>query len=232
MSGIDRYADWDAAYVLGSLSEEERLEYEAHLATCDSCSAAVAELAGVPALLGRLPSADAESLLGAVPEPPVVVPPMPATLLPRIARSVRRRRRRARAFVAGGLVAAAAVAASIALVFPLVIGGAHPAGGTELALARVVPSSLSASVRLEPTDWGTRIEMTCRYRSGGPSYGSGEYAMVVTDTAGHSSRVATWTAEPGSTVQPTGTTSLAASRIASIDVRRVSDGEVLLSGSP
>ncbi|MDT5019219.1 MAG: hypothetical protein QOD39_5379, partial [Mycobacterium sp.] len=30
----DRYATWDAAYVLGSLSDDERREYEAHLATC------------------------------------------------------------------------------------------------------------------------------------------------------------------------------------------------------
>ena len=30
----DPYAMWDAAYVLGSLSGNERREFEAHLATC------------------------------------------------------------------------------------------------------------------------------------------------------------------------------------------------------
>ena len=30
----DRYATWDAPYVLGSLSDDERREYEAHLQTC------------------------------------------------------------------------------------------------------------------------------------------------------------------------------------------------------
>src|SRR3981189_1348475 len=45
-----RYATWDAAYVLGSLSSAERREYEAHLETCDRCRSAVAEIRGIPAL--------------------------------------------------------------------------------------------------------------------------------------------------------------------------------------
>ena len=45
---------WDAAYVLGSLSSNERREYEAHLDVCDSCRAAVADLSGMPALLALL----------------------------------------------------------------------------------------------------------------------------------------------------------------------------------
>ena len=50
----DRYATWDAAYVLGSLSSAERREYEAHLETCDRCRAAVADISGMPALLAML----------------------------------------------------------------------------------------------------------------------------------------------------------------------------------
>ena len=58
----DRYATWDAAYVLGSLSADERREYEAHLETCPRCRAAVAELGGIPPLLAKLDSADVASL--------------------------------------------------------------------------------------------------------------------------------------------------------------------------
>ncbi|NUU15630.1 anti-sigma factor family protein, partial [Curtobacterium pusillum] len=58
----DRYRDWDAAYVLGSLPTDERLEYERHLETCAACRAAVAELAGMPGLLGRLPAEDAVAI--------------------------------------------------------------------------------------------------------------------------------------------------------------------------
>ena len=50
----DRYATWDAAYVLGSLSASDRGEFEAHMATCPECREAVAELSGVPALLSQL----------------------------------------------------------------------------------------------------------------------------------------------------------------------------------
>jgi hypothetical protein len=33
----DKYAQWDAAYVLGSLSELDRREFEAHLEECWAC---------------------------------------------------------------------------------------------------------------------------------------------------------------------------------------------------
>ena len=50
----DKYAEWDAAYVLGSLSETDRREFEAHLDECRTCWDAVTELSGMPALLSLL----------------------------------------------------------------------------------------------------------------------------------------------------------------------------------
>ncbi len=50
----DKYALWDAAYVLGALSEKDRREYEAHLGECPSCRDAVTELSGMPALLALI----------------------------------------------------------------------------------------------------------------------------------------------------------------------------------
>ncbi|MEG8182351.1 zf-HC2 domain-containing protein [Nocardia terpenica] len=50
----DDYATWDAPYVLGALDRAQRLEYEAHLQTCPTCRAAVADLAVLPGLLGRV----------------------------------------------------------------------------------------------------------------------------------------------------------------------------------
>ncbi len=64
----DRYVTWDAAYVLGSLSSDERLEYEAHLADCPRCQAAVAELSGIPALLAHLDPEEVEALDDIEPE--------------------------------------------------------------------------------------------------------------------------------------------------------------------
>jgi carotenoid cleavage dioxygenase-like enzyme len=45
------YSTWDAAYVLGALSEADRREFEAHLVGCASCSQAVTELTAVAPLL-------------------------------------------------------------------------------------------------------------------------------------------------------------------------------------
>jgi hypothetical protein len=50
----DKYAQWDAAYVLGSLSELDRREFDAHLEECWACRDAVAELSDMPALLSLL----------------------------------------------------------------------------------------------------------------------------------------------------------------------------------
>lgn len=233
---VDGYAQWDAAYVLGSLSPSERREFERHLTECAACAAAVAELAGLPGLLAKVPGGIVDST-GALPEPV----PVPATLMPRLVRSVERRRRRARRLIAAGMAAGMAAAAAAAAVIALLLPAVLPAGisrpTTTVALSRVVPGPLTASLRLVPEGWGTRLEMNCRYAAapaGGADYRgpSTDYAMFVTDDGGHATQVATWTARPGSTVEPSGTTSLALADIRSIDVRSASDGRVLLRGSP
>ena len=65
----DEYATWDAPYVLGALDQEQRLAYEAHLAGCADCSAAVAELSGLPGLLSRVSGEVALSLSDDAGEP-------------------------------------------------------------------------------------------------------------------------------------------------------------------
>ena len=73
----DPYILWDAAYVLGSLSGTERREFEAHMATCPSCKAAVAELSGMPALLAQLDAQEVEAL----DDPSAQAPPMRPEML-------------------------------------------------------------------------------------------------------------------------------------------------------
>ncbi|NQE89246.1 anti-sigma factor family protein [Nocardia terpenica] len=99
----DDYATWDAPYVLGALDRAERLEYEAHLQTCSTCRAAVADLAVLPGLLGRVDTdvalaltdpTDPPDFAAAAPIPPLEPPadllappttssPRPATSSPR-----------------------------------------------------------------------------------------------------------------------------------------------------
>ena len=68
----------DAAYVLGALSPAERLEYERHLPTCASCRRSVAQLAGMPGLLARVPVESVEEPIVAEPVPPTVLPALVA----------------------------------------------------------------------------------------------------------------------------------------------------------
>ena len=48
------YSAWDAAYVLGSLTANDRREFEAHMGGCASCRDAVSKLSGMPAVLALL----------------------------------------------------------------------------------------------------------------------------------------------------------------------------------
>jgi len=54
LNGARDYSMWDAAYVLDSLSDADRCEYEAHLDGCTSCRTAVAELTAISPLLSVL----------------------------------------------------------------------------------------------------------------------------------------------------------------------------------
>jgi hypothetical protein len=242
----DPYSDWDAAYVIGALSPADRREFERHLAGCDSCSAAIAELAGLPGLLAK---ASVEDIHQLVEEPtPMAVP---ATLMPRLVRSVTRRRRRARAVIAGSVAAAAGIAAALVLVIPLALGGSSDGitrqdpvatDATSISLSAVVPNTLTASLRLVSVGWGTRVEMDCHYGPPPSGYGTGTesadqqglanaYEMFVTDAAGNATQIASWTALPGADAEPSGTTSLALADIKSIDIRSAVDGRVLLRGA-
>jgi carotenoid cleavage dioxygenase-like enzyme len=78
VNGTRDYAMWDAAYVLGALSDVDRREFEAHLAGCASCSTAVTELTAVSPLLSVL---DYEQVVAAGPVDESATPPLRAELL-------------------------------------------------------------------------------------------------------------------------------------------------------
>ena len=68
--GADDYAQWDAAYVLGALSDSDRREYEEHLAGCVSCRDAVDELSTVATLLPLLDADEVVDQSSAAPRCP------------------------------------------------------------------------------------------------------------------------------------------------------------------
>ncbi|WP_104167031.1 anti-sigma factor [Cryobacterium sp. N22] len=189
----DRFREWDAAYVLGALSPEDRHAFERHLPTCPACAGAVAELAGLPGILAALPAAEAVALTDEAPSAahPSAAHPSDAHLrdalhqpgaVQRLAgAAVRRtRRNRIRLAVAGTAVAAvlalgggvlgAALATSptpqAGLAEPSAPAPPASAGTTSTTVVAMEPveaDALTAALTITDTDWGTRFDWSCVY---------------------------------------------------------------------
>jgi hypothetical protein len=223
----DEFALYDAPYVLGALSPADRQEFESHLKSCQECARSVGELAGLPGLMSRV-SIDQ---LTSEAEPP------PDTLLPSLARAVRRERRRRGLTVGVSAAAAAAlIAAGTAAISrpdsparpPAASSSSTPTGTGQLPLAAVVPSPVTASARLVDMAWGTQIHLTCTYRTSA-SYPAGgvPYSMVVIDHKGAAEQVATWKALPNQELTVTGASSRARRDIAAVEIRTPSGQTIL-----
>ncbi|WP_427005117.1 anti-sigma factor family protein [Pseudarthrobacter sp. H2] len=245
-NGADKYRQWDAAYVLGSLGRLERREFEQHLAGCAGCRAAVAEFAGLPSLLDALTPQEAQAL------GPTGVP-VPAELPPGLAEKVRRRRQRTRLAVAGLVLGASAASGAATATVTLPERPAvqsQTATVTELNFTPVVNSAPAAKGSITGQAWGTRIDWECRYALSADGYpsktesgdvrrtGPGEaaasevYNLVVVDSRGVTTQVASWTAGPGTVVTPAATTSIRREDIRQVEIRAAGTGTVLLTARP
>ena len=227
----DRYATWDAAYVLGSLSSTERREYEAHLEICDRCRAAVADLSGMPALLGLLNVDDVRGLEHEQPEPP----PLRAEVLTSILDKVRWRRRRSRWLTSAAVgVAAALLAVGLVIAIrPEMMGlrsGDATQAAEQLEMNKLATTPFSATVALSSFAWGTRVDMACSYGqwSGGGGDPPSNLGMVIVGHDGSRTQVATWLGLSGATALPSGNTKMPKDQIASVQLVSVDTGQVLL----
>lgn len=222
-----RYAEWDAAYVLGALSPAERREFEEHLEACEACRRSVAELAPMPGLLARLSAGRAEALLD---EDGTAPSPRPE-LLEAVRHEARRRSiRRTRTTVM--LAAAAAVVVVAAVAVPLALTRA-PADRQSVAFESLVDAPVSATAVLTPAEWGTRIELDCTYDA--PEAEASEsgwpYTLVVVGRDGRSEEVSSWRAAPGATARLEAGSAFDVDEIASLEIRSVATGAVLLRGT-
>jgi hypothetical protein len=190
----ERFAFDDASYLLGGLSEPERIAYEQHLEHCPLCQSELADLADLPKLLER---ADPAAWTAEQP---------PDTLLPRLLREVHRERRHR--FVRGGLVglAAACLVALLTVVGATVWRADHSPQTLALrSVAGDVP--VDATVTLKESKSGTSIKLKCSYHSNqpyDPNAGNGKpmwYQMVVVNRSGQKSSLSSWPApKPGEDV--------------------------------
>lgn len=227
----DRYAEWDAAYVLGSLPADERLEYERHLESCPRCTAAVAELVGLPGLLGKLPADQAFEIA----EPDGRHDTGSAGTLASVAHRVRHRRRRRRVWVAAtaGLAVVAAVLGGLAVGTAgergAVQAGASPtAAGPGDRYTMTGSRGLDVDLAVSGEQWGTRFDWGCSY--GGKQWssdGSVMYDLVVVRTDGTVQTVASWSAAGAEARGLSASTDIPRDEIATVEVRLRGESGVL-----
>jgi hypothetical protein len=253
-SPADPFRQWDAAYVFGALSPDDRRDFERHLPTCPHCARAVAEVAGMPGLLGALPVADALATLSTTAAGTDAAATEDSTdahigfagdhrgaagyrptPVQRLAYAAGRRARRTRIRLVVGAVAVATVLALGAGALGATLAGkpaleAAPAGPATtttrvLAMEPMEKDALTAALSVTETDWGTRFDWSCVYlnelwRDAGPQ----EYDMVMTDHAGASTVLATWTARSRSTENLAASTEVSLDQIRSIEIRASRSG--------
>ncbi|MBM7389744.1 hypothetical protein JOE37_002738 [Clavibacter michiganensis] len=252
----DDIHEWDAAYVLGSLSATDRALFEAHLEGCDACVRSLAELSGLPGVLRMLPVEEAIALMDE-PEAPAV--PQPAAPAPDAsAHRVPRRRRRpaagaarppltrrtgrwilaaaAVALLAGGAALGSAlragVSAPVADPTPAVSSpAADPTLGEGLPADAVsmrseLDDAVTAQLAVTAKPWGTRFDWSCAYAGGGA--GQGAYDLVAIADDGSRTVVATWGAGQAEATQLAATSSLPIDSIREVQITP-SDSDVVLA---
>jgi len=205
----DPFATFDAAYVLGALSPEDRQRFEQHLRGCERCAASVRELAGLPGLLAQSGPPQVSAVVDAGPPPPDLL----TSVLKRV-----RRGRRIRNTVTS-LSAAVAVTACVALGVVAALPAASappPAGPQPLALTALGEFPVRADARLGVHEWGTEVDMSCSY-TGGRS--GGEYVLVAIGRDGKETELATWKALPDNTARIVVGTALKTPQMAALEVR-------------
>ncbi|MCU1578622.1 MAG: hypothetical protein JWP19_826 [Rhodoglobus sp.] len=226
----DAFRDWDAAYLLGALGADERRAFERHLSTCASCSTAVAELAGIPGLLGKLGRDEAAALLSS--SAAAVRAP---DLVRGLAASVRRRRRRNRALAGMVALAVAGVLAAFAVgAFAPALQVASPTATAAsptaaIAMDQVTPGVMTADLLLTEKGWGTRFDWTCTYNTAGwqPGDAPASYELVAIDVTGNETIVATWNSTGDKAGGLVASSSVATSAIRSVEIR-VAGGDTAL----
>jgi anti-sigma factor RsiW len=221
----DSFSLWDAAYVLGALSPAERREFEEHLAGCARCQRSVAELAGLPGLLGQVSPEDAAVL--AAQAQPAEGEAAPATLMPRVIGEQRTRRRRIVAAVAGA-------AAALILIVGGVLTGLVPLGQPDspmlLAFSQVRPTAITAIVEVVPANDGTDFRVECQYgEANEPTPGGAHetYEIWIVDRLGTAVEAKAWTARPDRVMRPQAHSAWKVPRISAVEIRS-SEGETLL----
>ncbi|MEO9151087.1 MAG: zf-HC2 domain-containing protein [Lapillicoccus sp.] len=177
------------AFVLGGLSDDEQRDFTRHLRVCETCQRESAQFSGLPSLLDLLDPHDVEAVLaGRQGEVDAVGPTItPPALLAAV--RARRRRGRWRLAAAAAVLVVAAGGVGVAVAPTVSRLGEPPT--SRLVAKGPAGSRTSVDISLVSRGWGTQVDL-----SGSDLPTSGVLYLEVTDLAGRSWDVASWTGTP------------------------------------
>ncbi|SBT53989.1 anti-sigma factor family protein [Micromonospora narathiwatensis] len=215
----------DGAYVLGALAPAERAAYERHLAGCADCREAVAEIAVLPGLLGRLDPAGLEQFLPSAAETSRVPALLDAARRQRRRERSRSRRRYALTALAAAVLAVLVGVGGVALLRP----SAPSAPPVPLAAMRPVagPVPVHAEIGLTAADWGTEVTMRCGYDRQAGHREAYTFRLVAHGPDGATEQIGSWLAAPGDDLRFTGATRFTRGELVRLELLRADGTPVL-----
>ncbi|AGB24353.1 hypothetical protein Mycsm_04100 [Mycobacterium sp. JS623] len=218
----DDIAEWDAAYVLGALSLDERRTYESYLAANPARAAELTEFAGLPGILNALSRDEAVALTDLAGAPPAEQRPDNIASLAHAA--AQRQQRSRRMWLATAVTSAAAllIAGGIvgATVFP---NSAAPTQTVAMQAMQPTPrGGLTAELAVTEKKWGTELNWACQYTKDW-SRNVASYDIVVTTHDGAQKTVGSW--------QPAGDEATGLSAATSIPTKQIRTVDIRVSGS-
>jgi anti-sigma factor RsiW len=204
MAGCREIKQALGVYVLGAIDPAERAQVDEHLATCAECREELASLAGLPAMLRKVPVVEAERLAAAEQDPELTAAPSPELLTSLLGRTANVRRiRRWRGLAAAAAVSLVAVAGGAAVTSALQPGSPPP--GTSVTAWHQTSGTGPAlgahqTVRYRDQPWGTEMDVNVT----GLRPGS-VCVLRVTDKTGASAVVGSWVLWQGNAWYPAST---------------------------
>lgn len=221
----DNIAEWDAAYVLGVLSVDERRIYEDYLTANPQALTGLTDLAELPGILGALSREEALSLAGIADQPPAVDQADNVTSLAQAA--AKRQRRSRRLMLATAVTAAAALAIVGGVVGATVFPRTEPV--QTVAMAPMQPGQregLTAQLAVTEKKWGTELHWSCEYTKDW-ARDVDSYDIVVTTQDGRQTTVGSWRPAGDEATGLSAATSIPTAQIRSVDIRVSGTGQPL-----
>jgi hypothetical protein len=177
-------------YVLGAIDPAERAQVDEHLATCHECREELASLAGLPAMLRKVPIVEAERLTAPEADPELAGVPSAEMLTSLVARTANVRRiHRWRTLATAAAVAIVALGGGAAVASGLQSQGPAPVPGVAWHRSTGIGPIAGAhlTVRYRPEHWGTLMEVNVTGLRPGSVC---EFRIM--DASGRTSAVGSW----------------------------------------